>query len=45
MNLIYGEGSLSAFLNPLVGTRFLAPIADYWARMKLRPAYQTAIAK
>ncbi len=23
--LIYGEGSLSAFLNPLVGTRFLAP--------------------
>jgi glutathione S-transferase len=107
--LIYGEGSLSAFLNPLVGTRFLAPddqkdnftaglcrtlfsrrvkaltgrlsecphlageaftaadisvvyalnmggslgladdypapIADYWARMKLRPAYQAAIAK
>lgn len=107
--LIYGEASLSAFLNPLVGTRFLAPadqkdnftagfcrtlfsrrvqalserlttsphlagdaftaadisvvyalnmggalgladdypasIADYWARMKTRPAYQAAIAK
>ena len=107
--LIYGEGSLSAFLNPLVGTRFLAPddqkdnftaglcrtlfsrrvkaltgrlgesshlageaftaadisviyalnlgeslglaadyppaIADYWARIKARPAYLTAIAK
>jgi len=107
--LIYGEGSLSAFLNPLVGTRFLAPddqkdnftaglcrtlfgrrvkaltgrlsesphlagddftaadisvvyalnmggslgladdypapVAGYWARMQLRPAYQAAIAK
>jgi glutathione S-transferase len=107
--LIYGEASLAAFLNPLVGTRFLAPtdqkdnftagfcrtlftrraaalterlstsphlageaftaadisvvyalnmgaslglaedypgpIADYWARVKTRPAYQTAIAK
>jgi glutathione S-transferase len=107
--LVYGEGSLSAFLNPLVGTRFLAPddqkdnftaglcrtlfsrrvkaltgrlsesshlageaftaadisvvyalnmgaslglaedypapIADYWARVKTRPAYQAAIAK
>jgi glutathione S-transferase len=107
--LIYGEGSLSAFLNPLVGTRFLAPddqkdnftagfcrtlfnrrvkalterltanrhlagedftaadisvvyalnmggalgladeypapVTDYWARVKTRPAYQAAIAK
>jgi glutathione S-transferase len=107
--LIYGEASLSAFLNPLVGTRFLAPrdqkdnftagicrtlfarrvtalterlstgphlageaftaadisvvyalnmggalgladdypapIADYWTRVKTRPAYQAAIAK
>jgi len=107
--LIYGEASLSAFLNALVGTRFLAPddqkdnftaevcralfgrrvkalagrlttsphlagedftaadisvvyalnmgaslgladdypspIADYWARMQLRPAYQAAIAR
>jgi glutathione S-transferase len=107
--LIYGEASLSAFLNPLVGTRFLAPadqkdnftagfcrtlfgrrvtalterltasphlagkaftaadisvvyalnmggalglaedypapIADYWARMKTRPAYQVAVAR
>ena len=107
--LIYGEGSLSAFLNPLVATRFLAPkdqqdnftaglcrtlfsrrvealvgrlttsphlagevftaadisvvyalnmgaslgladdypapVADYWERVKTRPAYQMAIAK
>lgn len=107
--LVYGEGSLAAFLNPLVGTRFLAPddqkdnftaglcrtlfgrrvkaltgrlsesphlageaftaadisvayalnlgeslgladdyppaVADYWARMKARPAYQAAITK
>jgi glutathione S-transferase len=107
--LIYGEGSLSAFLNPLVATRFLAPddqkdnftagicrtlfgrrvtaltkrlsesphvagpaftaadisvvyalnmgealglagdypapVADYWARVKGRPAYQAAVAR
>jgi glutathione S-transferase len=107
--LIYGEGSLSAFLNPLVATRFLAPddqkdnftagvcrtlfgrrvkalvgrlsegphpaglaftaadisvvyalnmgaalgldgdypapVADHWARVKTRPAYQAAAAK
>jgi glutathione S-transferase len=107
--LIYGEASLSAFLNPLVGTRFLAPddqkdnftaglcrtlfsrrvkalterlsasphlagepftaadisvvyalnmgaslglaedypgpVADYWARVKTRSAYQAAIAR
>jgi len=107
--LIYGEGSLAAFLNPLVGTQFLAPegqkdnftaqlcrrifdgrvraltgrlaehrhlagdaftaadisvvyalnlgerlglagdypapIAEYWARMKARPAYAVAAAK
>ncbi len=107
--LIYGEGSLSAFLNPLVGTRFLAPddqkdnftaglcrtlfsrrvkaltgrlsesphlageaftaadisvvyplnmgaslgladdypapVADYWTRVRARPAYQIAIGK
>jgi glutathione S-transferase len=107
--LIYGEGSLSAFLNPLVATRFLAPddqkdnftagicrtlfgrrvkalsgrlsesahlagpaftaadisvvyalnmgeslglagdypapVADYWARVKTRPAYQAAVAR
>jgi len=107
--LIYGEASLSAFLNPLVGTKLLAPadqkdnftanicrtvfrrrvsalaarltdqlhlagaaftaadisvgyalglaeqvdlaedypspVADYWARLKLRPAYQRAVAR
>jgi glutathione S-transferase len=107
--LIYGEGSLSAFLNPLVATRFLAPddqkdnftagicrtlfgrrvkalsgrlsesphlagpaftaadisvvyalnmgeslgladdypgpVADYWARVKTRAAYQAAVAR
>jgi glutathione S-transferase len=107
--LVYGEGSLAAFLNPLVGTQFLAPeeerenftaklcarifggrvralsgrlaehkhlagdaftaadisvvyalnlgerlglagdypapVAEYWARMKARPAYAVAVAK
>ena len=107
--LIYGEASLSAFLNPLIGTKFMAPddqkdnftatvcrtvfkrrvaalvgrlttslhlagedftaadisvgyalglaeqvdlagdypapVADYWARLKLRPAYQRAAAR